>query len=165
MVELAVIVRGEAGQYVRERFITSDQRRALRDIMACRTEAMGSVTEKCDRCGAEYRLFRSCRNRSCPLCQSEARQKWLEARRQEILPVPYLQVVFSTPPDLNVLAQYCPEEFYAAIIGAAGQAVIDVGWSELHAQLGCQVHLQTWGQNWAYPGFVDRLLVVSGTPA
>jgi hypothetical protein len=119
------------------------------DIVRCRTEAMGTVPVTCDQCGIEYRLFGSCRNRSCPQCQGEARNKWLEARREEILPVAYLQVVFSTPTELNVLAQYCPEEFYDGVIRAAGQAVIDVGWSELHAQLGCQVHLQTWGQSMA----------------
>jgi hypothetical protein len=57
-----------------------------------------------------------------------------------------LHVVFTTPQDLNVLAQHCPKVFYGALLEAAGQAIIDVGWSELHARLGCSVHLQTWGQ-------------------
>ena len=122
----------------------------MHDIVRCRTEAMGTVPVTCDRCNIEYCLFRSCRNRSCPQCQGEARNKWLEARRQEILPVAYLHVVFSTPAELNVLAQHCPEAFYDAVIRAAGQAVIDVGWSGLHVQLGCQVHLQTWGQSMAF---------------
>jgi hypothetical protein len=89
----------------------------------------------CDECHVEYRLFRSCRNRSCPQCQAEARAKWLDARLQEILPVPYVHVVFSAPPEMKVLAQFCPEPLYDAVIRAAGQAVIDVGWSELNAQL------------------------------
>lgn len=150
MVDLADIVRGEGARYLERRFATFGQRKALCDIVRCRTEAMGSVPVTCDECSVEYRLFRSCRNRSCPRCQSEARHRWLEARRQEILPVPYSHVVFSTPAELNVLALYCPEEFSDALVRAAGQAVIDVGWSELHAQLGCQVHLQTWGQTMAY---------------
>lgn len=146
MVDLADIVRGEGARYLARRFATVEQRKAMLDIVRCRTEAMGSVPVTCDDCSIEYRLFRSCRNRSCPRCQGEARHKWLEARRQEILPVPYSHVVFSTPSELNVLGVYCPEEFYDALLRAAGQAVIDVGWSELHVQLGCQVHLQTWGQ-------------------
>jgi len=149
VVEVADIVRGEAKQYLETRFTTAVQRKAMHDIACCGTEAMGTVTERCEQCGAEYRLFCSCRNRSCPLCGGEARQKWLEARRQEILPVGYLQIVFTTPAELNVLAVYCPEAFYDAVIRAAGQAVIDVGWSELHAQLGCLAQLQTWGQSMA----------------
>jgi hypothetical protein len=65
---------------------------------------------------------------------------------EEILPVPYLQVVFKVPPEVNRLALYYPETIYEAVMRAAGQAVIDVGWSELHAQLGCLVQLQTWTQ-------------------
>lgn len=150
MAELGDIVRGEAVRYVQARFVPSHQRKALRDIARCRTEAMGSVTTTCGKCGAPYRLFCSCRNRSCPLCQSEARQKWLESRLEEILPGEYLHVVFNTPKELDVLAQYCAEEIYDAVIRAAGHAVIDVGRSELGAQLGCHAHLQTWGQSMAY---------------
>ena len=104
MVDLGEIVRGEAARYLQTRFVPSHQRKALRDIARCRTEAMGSVTVTCDKCGRPYRLLCSCRNRSCPLCQSEARQKWLEARLEEILPGEYLQVVFNTPKELDVLS-------------------------------------------------------------
>ena len=150
MVDLADIVRGEGAEYLRTHFVRFEQQKALYDILRCRTEAMGSVSVACDKCRTEYPLFRSCRNRSCPSCQSEARHKWLEARREEILPVEYVQVVFNTPPELKVLARYHPEELYDVAIRAAGQAVIEVGRSVLQAQLGCQVHLQTWGQNMAY---------------
>lgn len=146
MVEVADIIRGEAKRYLESRFVTFNQRKAMHDIACCRTAAMGSVPQTCQICAVEYRLFRSCRNRSCPLCGGEASQKWLEARRQEILPLEYLQVVFTPPAELKVLACYCPEAFYDAVIRAAGQAIIDVGWSKLHAQLGCLAQLQTWTQ-------------------
>jgi hypothetical protein len=58
------------------------------------------------------------------LCQGEARAKWLEAREQEILPVPYLQIVFTIPQELHVLALYAPREFYNAVMRSAGQAAI-----------------------------------------
>jgi hypothetical protein len=146
VVEVADIVRGEIKRYLESRFVTSVQRKAIDDIARCRTTAMGSVPQTCGVCGAEYRLLCSCRNRSCPACGGEASQKWLEARRQEILPVEYLQVVFTPPAELKVLARYCPEAFYDAVIRAAGQAIIDVGWSKLRAQLGSLAQLQTWTQ-------------------
>ena len=150
MVTVGDIVRVEAARYLNTRLTTRDQRKAIRDIASCRTEAMGAVTHTCRKCGVEYRLYRSCRNRSCPLCGGESRQKWLEARRQEILPVGYLQVVFTPPRELKILARYCPEAIYDAVIRAAGQAVIDVGSSKLHVQLGCSVQLHTWGQTMAF---------------
>lgn len=165
MVGLAEIVRGEGAQYLQTHFARPVQQKALYDIVRCRTEAMGSVSVPCDRCGVEYRLFRSCRNRSCPLCQSEARQKWLEARLEEILPVPYLHVVFNTPAECYVLAKYCPEEIYDAVIRAAGQAVLDVGRSEFHAQLGCHAHLQTWGQSMIFHLHVHCVVPCGGFSA
>lgn len=111
---------------------------------------MGSVSIRCEQCDGEYRLYRSCRNRSCPSCQNEAQHTWVEARQAEILPVEYLHVVFKVPAELNVVAQYCPERLYDAVIRAAGQAVIDVGRSELQMQLGCHAQLQTWTQRMAF---------------
>ena len=147
MVDLADIVRGEAARYLQTHFTTPEQRKALRDIAGCRTAAMGSVTITCDGCSTKCSVCRSCRNRSCPQCGGEARASWLEARTAEILPVPYSQVVFTPPGELDELALYCSREFYDALMRAAGQAVVDVGWSELHLQLGCEVHLHTWGDD------------------
>ena len=147
MVDLGQIARATGDEYLRARATTPFQRRALRDIQRCRTEAMGSVYAVCDGCGAEHLQFRSCQNRSCPRCQSTARQAWLEARQQELLPVPYFHVVFTVPEALNPIALYCPEFFYAALLRAAGKAVLDVGKQKLHVQLGCMAVLHTWGQN------------------
>src|SRR5215211_7084732 len=143
MVDLAEIVRGEAGRYLSTHPVTANQKKALAAIAGCRTEAMGSVLETCVQCEVEYRVFRSCRNRSCPQCQGEERANWLAARIEDILPVSYLHAVFKAPRELHTLAQYCPEPVYDALVRAAGQAVIDVGRSELHAQLGCHTQFQT----------------------
>lgn len=150
MASVGDIMRGEAERYLESRYVTPVQRKAIYDIACCRTASMGTVTEACEHCGVEYRLFRSCRNRSCPLCGSDARRKWLEARIEELLPVEYLQVVFTPPSELNVIGRYCPEAFYDALIRAAGQAVIDVGWSKLHIEVGCLTQLHTWAQTMAY---------------
>ena len=150
MVDLGQIVREEGPRYLQNRYVPFNQRKALRDIARCRTAAMGTVTNTCEDCSVVYRLFCSCRNRSCPACQGEARRNWLEARRQEILPGSYLQMVFTSPSELDVLARYCPAALYDVLMRAAGQAIIDVGRSELRARLGCQGQLQTWSQLMAW---------------
>jgi hypothetical protein len=145
--DLGEIARAVGEEYLHVRRTTPWQRKALRAVQRCRTAAMGSVFAVCDHCGAEHPLFRSCRNRNCPGCQSQARKQWLEARQQELLPVPYFHVVFTVPEILNRIALYCPEVFYAALLRAAGNALLDVGRSKLGAQLGCLALLHTWGQN------------------
>lgn len=147
MADLGEIARAVGDEYLQTRRTTPFQRKALRSIALCRTEGMGSVYAVCENCGAEHLQFRSCRNRSCPRCQAGARAEWLEARERELLPVPYFHVVFTVPEMLNPIALYCPEIFYAALLQAAGNALLDVGLSKLRARLGCLTVLHTWGQN------------------
>jgi hypothetical protein len=134
-------------EYLATRATTPFQRKAMRAIRRCRTEEMGWLPAACERCGADFPLFRSCRNRNCPQCQAQARAEWLEEREKELLPVPYFHVVFTVPAMLNGIALHCPEIFYAALLRAAGNALLDVGWSKLKARLGCLIILHTWGQN------------------
>ncbi len=147
MVSLGQIMRAVGDAYLRTRGTTPFQRKALRAIQRCRTALMGSAYAVCDSCGAGHLVFRSCRNRHCPSCQASARRKWLEARERELLPVPYFHVVLTVPAILNDFALYCPEVFYAALLRAAGNTVLDVGRSKLKALLGCLTILHTWGQN------------------
>jgi len=153
MADLGEIVRAEAEEYLRKHRATREQRKALAFIGRCRTEAMGVLRKVgCEKCGADYPLFRSCRNRNCPGCQSAARAEWLEAREQELLDVPYFHVVFTVPEELNVIALWCPQVFYSALLRAAGQTLLDVGMSKLRARLGVLAILHTWGQNlWLHP--------------
>src|SRR5947207_1697539 len=147
MSDLGEIARAIGDEYLQTRRTTPFQRKALRAIQRCRTEAMGLLLGVCENCGAERPMFRSCRNRNCPQCQAQARAAWLEAREQELLPVPYFHVVFTVPEMLNPIALYCPEVFYAALLQSAGNALLDVGLSKLKARLGCLTVLHTWGQN------------------
>lgn len=147
MADLGEIARAVGEEYVRTRRTTPFQRKALRAIQRCRTAKMGSVRTECANCGAEHLLFRSCRNRHCPRCQNSVRAEWLADRQEEVLPVPYFHVVFTVPELLNEIALYCPEVFYAALLRAAGNAILDVGLTKLRARLGCLTILHTWGQN------------------
>lgn len=147
MVQLGDIVRAVHDAYLKLRPTTPFQRKALWAIERCRTAVMKAVRVKCEECGKEHLLNRSCRNRHCPRCQAAAREAWLKAREQELLAVPYFHVVFTVPEILNEIALYCPEVFYAALLSAAGNALLDVGMSKLHARLGVLTILHTWGQN------------------
>ena len=153
MADMGEIVRGEEEQFLQTHRTTPQQRKALAFMGRCRTESMGLLGKsECENCGVEYPLFCSCRNRNCPGCQAGARAAWLEAREAELLDVPYFHVVFTVPEELNVIALWCPEVFYAALLRAAGKALLDVGLSKLDAHLGVLTILHTWGQLlWLHP--------------
>src|SRR5450755_5050071 len=77
--------------------LTWPQVKVLNAIVRCRTAALGGHRDQCDRCGHQAISYNSCRNRHCPKCQTNARDKWLAARQQELLPATYYHLVFSVP--------------------------------------------------------------------
>src|SRR6266545_4124054 len=96
-------------------------------IQACRTAALGGHVERCDACGRLRYHYHSCRNRHCPKCQTLAKERWLAARRAELLPVPYFHLVFTLPHELNALAQGNPRALYALLFQSVSETLIEFG--------------------------------------
>jgi hypothetical protein len=70
-------------------------------------------------------VYRSCRNRHCPRCQTRAKEAWLAARQREVLPVPYFHLVFTLPHDLNGLIGQCPRPLYEMLFGAVSATLTE----------------------------------------
>ena len=121
--EVADILRAQ-GDHFLDRYRSSydfQQLKAIRAIQRCRTAALGGHVDLCPQCGHRDISYNSCRNRSCPKCQTQARERWLAAREQELLPTNYFHVVFSVPHELNVLALDNPRPFYDLLFTASAQ--------------------------------------------
>ena len=86
--------------------------KTLNAIERCRTAALGGHVDECSGCGRRAISYNSCRNRHCPKCQANARHRWLDARRAEVLPTRYFHVVFTLPHDLHGLALQNHAELY-----------------------------------------------------
>ena len=95
--------------------------KVLNAILRCRTAALGGHVDACTVCGHRAAIsYNSCRNRHCPKCQANARDRWLEARAKELLPTRYVHVVFTLPRHLAALAlQNRKREIYALCSGPA----------------------------------------------
>lgn len=144
---LGAIIRSKGNEYLSRHPETSPLRiKVMRAIADCHTEALGGHRDRCDRCGYEHVFWNSCRNRHCPACGGQARETWLEGRRQELLDIPYFHGVFTIPETLNPLALYAPEIVYTILLRSAAQAIVDVGQTKLRAQMGVLSVLHTWGQ-------------------
>ena len=129
--------------------VSPQQRKALRDIGACRTAALGGHIEQCDSCPHEVIAYNSCRNRSCPKCQSTARDRWLAERAKELLPVPYCHVVFTVPESLAMLILQNAQLVYGLLFRAVSQTLLEIAADPRHlgAQIGFLAVLHTWSQN------------------
>lgn len=146
--ELADIVRVHGDAYRRTHRLAKVQAVALRAIERCRTAALGGHRETCDHCGAVRLRYHSCRNRHCPKCQTLTKERWLAARRPDLLPIPYFHVVLTLPHLLNALAQGNPRVIYALLFRAAADTLLTFGRDPRHlgGTVGITAILHTWGQ-------------------
>jgi hypothetical protein len=147
--ELADLVRGYGDRLRATRRLTGEQLAALRAIERCRTPALGGCREVCTDCGEERFLWRSCCNRHCPKCQTLAKERWLEARLAELLPVDYVHVVFTLPHGLNSIALQRPRLVYGTLFRAATDSLLEFARDPRHlgAEPGIVAVLHTWSQN------------------
>jgi hypothetical protein len=103
-------------------WVTGQHRRVLRAIVQCRTAALGGHRDRCDQCAQPALSYNSCRDRHCPKCLTAARNAWVTAREQELLPVGYVHLVFTVPEPLARLAlankRLAPETAFRAWLGS-----------------------------------------------
>ena len=124
------------------------QLRTLHAVRRCRTAALGAHVDGCTSCGHLRISYNSCRNRHCPKCQGNLRKKWIQAREQELLPVPYFHVVFTLPDTLNTICLHEPASMYNILFQTAWSVLNSFGKDHkwLGAQSGMIAILHTWGQ-------------------
>ena len=106
--------------------VTWAQLKVLRAIERCRTAAPGGHRDQCERCGYQTISYNSCRNRHCPKCQTNAREKWLRARKQELLPVGYFHSVFSVPRVLVPLMWQNKRVLFSLLFEASAARLLEV---------------------------------------
>src|SRR5260370_27359667 len=150
-VQLADIVRRHQGEFLARYgpHLTQEQRRALRDVAACRTASLGGQRWQCADCGQRLLVYHSCRNRHCPKCQAASRARWLEKQTRTLLPVEYFHVVFTLPAEVAEVALVNPVTIYNLLFQAARETLQEVAADPKHlgAVLGMLLVLHTWGQN------------------
>lgn len=148
--EVADLVRAAGDAFIdRSRpWITWKHVKVLLAIRRCRTAALGGHLDQCTRCGDRAISYNSCRNRHCPKCQAAARDRWLAARRQELLPTSYVHVVFTLPQRLAPLALQNKKVIYDLLFRASAETLLKVARNPKHlgAEIGFFSVLHTWNQ-------------------
>jgi len=150
-VEVADLLHAHGGRFLEKNrtWLSYQQLTVLRALKNCRTAALGGHRDRCLRCGHQAISYNSCRNRHCPKCQAQARQRWLDARQQELLGVSYFHAVFTLPQELKPLCERNPAPLYNLLFRASAETMIEVAADPKHlgAHIGFLSILHTWGQN------------------
>ena len=149
-IEVADIFRARGKDFIDRHSLDIQQLKAIRAITQCRTAALGGHVDVCPQCGGDPSIsYNSCRNRHCNKCQSQARNRWIEARKQELLDARYFHVVFTLPHDLHVLVLQNQGELYNLLFRTVAETLREVARNLQHlgAEIGFFSILHTWGQN------------------
>ena len=147
--EMADIFRQHGSVYRESHKLPRNHLRVMHAIELCRTTALGGHKDKCDQCGHLEISYNSCRNRHCPKCQTMAKEKWIEARGEDLLPIEYFHVVFTIPSELNYIVSMNRKVMYDLLFRSVSETLMKLAFDPKHlgAKIGVISILHTWGQN------------------
>lgn len=86
--------------------ISEYERETFNKILACRTETVPNLFSRCGNCGNCGTLrpvYKSCKNRLCPVCNGAGTVKWIAKRESELLPTNYFLLTYTIPSKLRPL--------------------------------------------------------------
>jgi hypothetical protein len=166
LLTVAEVIRGCLDEFL-EKYgaeLTSEQRRALKDLASCRTAALGGHVLGCTECGHRQIAYNSCGNRHCPTCQATAAARWLEKQAAQLLPTSYFHVVFTLPDALDPIALANPRVVYDLLLRSAAATLLEVAADPKHlgAKIGVLAVLHTWGQTLAFHPHVHCVVTGGG---
>ncbi len=126
-IEVGDIFRKYGSLYRESHNLPLSSLKAMSVIEACRSSILGGHLDQCDSCGHTRISYNSCRNRHCPKCQSLAKERWLKARKEELLPVSYFHCVLTIPSELNALSLINQKEIYDILFKSGTETLRELG--------------------------------------
>jgi hypothetical protein len=165
-VELADVIRRFGSQYASQygQAMMPSQKRALADIAACCTEALGGRRYRCDDCHDTFWRYHCCRNRACPKCHGSQTRQWLEEREAELLPCDYFHAIATVPSELHRVFYRHQKAMYGLLVQVAAEAVKELCAKKRHlgALPGILSILHTWNGRLGYHPHVHMLITGGG---
>jgi Putative transposase/Transposase zinc-binding domain len=151
VLEVADLVRAAGDAFIERsrRWIRWKHVKVLLAIRRCRTAALGGHFDECTGCGYRTTIsYNSCRDRHCPKCQTAARDRWIEARREELLSTRYVHVVFTLPRHLAPLVLQNRKVLYNLLFRSSAETLLEVARNpkRLGAEIGFFSVLHSWSQ-------------------
>jgi hypothetical protein len=144
--EVAHILQKHISDYQNQYRLWPEHKKIVSDLLNCRTAQLGGHIERCDNCGTVRITYHSCRNRHCPKCQHMPRERWLEKRKDEILPLNYFHVVFTLPHELNRIILNNKKVMLNCLFAAASKTLLTFGENQLNGTPGFLAILHSWDQ-------------------
>jgi len=163
-VQVGDIARAFGGALRDTCVLSPEQHAVLSAIERCRTAVLGGHKYVCNHCGYTVPVYDSCRNRHCPTCQSLEQHRWLERRRERILPTPYFHVVFTLPAELRSIVLAQRERLYTMLLRAASETLLTLAHDDkrLGAIPAITMVLHTWTRELLFHPHVHAIVSAGG---
>jgi hypothetical protein len=169
VLEVADLVRAAGDAFIERsrQWIRWKHVKVLLAIARCRTAALGGHFDECTGCGHRTTIsYNSCRDRHCPKCQTAAHDRWIEARRQELLPTRYVHVVFTLPRHLAPLVLQNKKVIYDLLFRTSAETLLQIARDPKHlgSEIGFFSVLHTWSQKLESHPDVHCVVPAGGLP-
>ncbi len=119
----------------------------FKKILKCRTERLPNKYTCCDSCGIVHPVYKSCKNRMCPVCNGSATVKWIAKRESELLPTSYFMLTYTVPSELRPVFLYNKKICYSLLFKAMSQTLlkaVEDNNRAFHGKTGFFAILHTW---------------------
>jgi putative transposase/transposase-like zinc-binding protein len=164
--EVADVIRDDGASFVAHRpaWFTWLHLKVLVAILRCRTALLGGHVDACSQCQHQAISYNSCRNRHCPRCQTQARDRWIEARQRDLLPTSYAHVVFTIHHALAPLALQNKAAVYGLLMRTTAETLLEIARDPEHlgAEIGFFSVLHTWSQQLRHHPHVHCVVPAGG---
>lgn len=166
MIRLAQLMRDHQDEFIQRYANIMEPRHyhALRSIIDCHTPACGEVQYDCHDCSQHQHFCHACGNRSCPACQHQTNNDWLDRQRQKLLPVDYYMVTFTLPAELRSFVWHHQKWAYQTLFDVARQTLMTFAKNDkkLNAILGLTGVLHTHSRRLDYHPHVHFIVPNGG---
>jgi hypothetical protein len=166
MPEIADIFRQYGPEYL-NRYgdrMPDSHKKAIWDIIHCRTEMMGGHVYVCEDCGQPQYSYHSCQNRHCPKCMNDRTEKWLEKQKESLLPTPYFLITFTFPRELRNVTRSNQKLMYTILFRCSADSLkkLAADYRFVGAMIGFTSVLHTWRRDMLYHPHVHCIVPAGG---
>lgn len=151
-------------EFIKNHKLSKQQLKVFNSIKNCGTKNLGYHICTCNKCGEEYFGYNSCRNRHCPMCQSYAREKWIQKESSYLLDCPYFHIVTTVPYELNQIFLLNQKICYDILFKATSDSILKLSENPkwLGAKVGITSILHTWGQTLQFHPHIHSIVTGGG---
>ena len=151
-------------EFEKKHSLSAAQRKVAYHIRNCKTGAFGINVSVCEECGCISVHYNSCNDLCCRMCQEFPKEKWVDARREDVLDAPYFHVVFTVPEELNSVIYSNQKLLYDALYHASSNTLRELTSDRkyLGADIGYICILHTWGSEMNFHPHIHAVVLGGG---